>query len=248
MACPACGGSLRRMIAPGLWECTSISVLESGGPGLADPAAGPAVIRTEILCKVRYQERPAGGSALCACSTFAIGLCSKCRAPVCGDHSRLVSGERLCQAHAAKASEAVAPRVPAATGPWVPAYSRSEQIRRLRLSPDFQREDIWAHQMRPRRIGRAKESWVRLGSGWVIGTAQFEVHGSHTRPDAKVTRDAVVIDRDDWAASDRHDPDALLPVTRSGLRLVKASGRLASGLTAERRLNEALLSVEVDGT
>jgi hypothetical protein len=35
-------------------------------------------------------------SPRCDCGTFAIGLCPQCGRAVCGDHSRLVAGARLC--------------------------------------------------------------------------------------------------------------------------------------------------------
>lgn len=46
---------------------------------------------------MKYQEgatstRPAA----CVCGTFAIGLCARCGKPVCGTHSGLFSGARLC--------------------------------------------------------------------------------------------------------------------------------------------------------
>lgn len=49
-------------------------------------------------------------SKLCACSTFAIGLCWDCKDPVCGDHSKLAGGKRRCfkHVHALASSEAAA--------------------------------------------------------------------------------------------------------------------------------------------
>ena len=38
---------------------------------------------------------------LCDCETFAVGRCSECRTWVCGDHSQLVEGRRLCDTHVA---------------------------------------------------------------------------------------------------------------------------------------------------
>lgn len=35
----------------------------------------------------------------CSCGTFAIGRCASCGASVCGDHSELYEGRRLCSAH-----------------------------------------------------------------------------------------------------------------------------------------------------
>ena len=38
---------------------------------------------------------------LCACSTFAIGVCGECGKPVCGKHSAISGDLRLCDAHLA---------------------------------------------------------------------------------------------------------------------------------------------------
>jgi hypothetical protein len=37
-------------------------------------------------------------AAICDCGTFAIGMCVQCGRPVCGDHSQLVDGRRICLA------------------------------------------------------------------------------------------------------------------------------------------------------
>ena len=49
-------------------------------------------------CGLRYQEGAAGLGRVCECGTFAIGLCADCGKPVCGDHSVLHGGKRLCHA------------------------------------------------------------------------------------------------------------------------------------------------------
>jgi hypothetical protein len=88
MGCPSCGSSQRRPIAAGHWECTGLVVVA------VDP-----VYRTPIEepCRTRYNEGPADMSlGLCYCGTSAIGVCSRCSAPVDGDHSRLVGGFRVC--------------------------------------------------------------------------------------------------------------------------------------------------------
>jgi hypothetical protein len=102
MPCPTCGGTAREPIAPGYWRCASTRIVqvEVGGPGLTDPRLGPPVIRVprEVICGTRYAE--GNGSEMtgstCACGTFAIGMCAKCQTPVCGDHSALWDGRRLC--------------------------------------------------------------------------------------------------------------------------------------------------------
>lgn len=60
-------------------------------------------------CGVRYHEAAGGGvTLLCECSTFAIGICGECMKPVCGDHSRLLDGQRLCISHVHAKEEAAA--------------------------------------------------------------------------------------------------------------------------------------------
>lgn len=103
MACPVCGGADRDPIAPGYWRCTSLRLIvtEVGGPGLTNPLAGPPVIRQEQLveCGAEYQEGGAVSVEECSCGTFAIGRCGECRQPVCGSHSGLWEGRRLCEPH-----------------------------------------------------------------------------------------------------------------------------------------------------
>lgn len=106
MSCPVCQGSQRRPIAPGYWECLS-SITETkmvsetwvpGGPNgqmVPMPRYGPV----SRICGTRYHESAATNkaeSARCECGTFAIGVCHQCDREVCGDHSCLVAGARLC--------------------------------------------------------------------------------------------------------------------------------------------------------
>ncbi len=56
---------------------------------------------TSIRCGTRYPEGDAttGGLPLCGCGTFAIGVCSECGVAVCGPHSDMTFGVRLCGGH-----------------------------------------------------------------------------------------------------------------------------------------------------
>lgn len=57
----------------------------------------PLDVRVSQVCGVRYHEGTVGvDTPLCSCRTFSIGVCSTCGSPVCGDHSELSSGLRLC--------------------------------------------------------------------------------------------------------------------------------------------------------
>lgn len=95
MSCPVCRGSDRMPIAPGFYRCTSIIVETLAGPW----AGGSSIaVRSERVCGTEYQEGPTvGGDApKCRCMTYAIGACAECERPICGDHSSLVGGKRLC--------------------------------------------------------------------------------------------------------------------------------------------------------
>lgn len=99
MACPSCGGSERSAVAPGFFECTSLLTVSSvdmvpDGRG----GAVPVEQRRTRVCGHRYHEGSGsvGHGPSCACGTFAIGTCHECGRAVCGDHSSLIDGHRLC--------------------------------------------------------------------------------------------------------------------------------------------------------
>jgi hypothetical protein len=88
--CPSCGGRARFQVAPGYWECQSDRLVGMQGYGAR---------QTPIfeVCRTRYQGASVSMSAgQCFCSTFAIGTCTECESQVCGDHSTLHYGVRLC--------------------------------------------------------------------------------------------------------------------------------------------------------
>lgn len=99
MNCPQCGGSSRRPIAPGYWECTSTStaVVPTG----LHPSGihGPTERYVEVGCAHRYQDgrdEASSHAPVCECGTYAIGECAECDIPVCGDCSGLWGPRRLC--------------------------------------------------------------------------------------------------------------------------------------------------------
>ena len=57
-----------------------------------------------VCCGHEYHEGATASTLQCACGTFAIGHCRDCGEPVCGDHSQLWAGVRLCSTHAAAAA------------------------------------------------------------------------------------------------------------------------------------------------
>ena len=86
MTCPSCGGSDRKLIAPGYYRCTNDVVLiqpDAGGPGR--PAAYTERCDTQYHAAGSLRSRRADG--VCACGTFAIRQCTECGAALCGDHS-----------------------------------------------------------------------------------------------------------------------------------------------------------------
>jgi hypothetical protein len=102
MACPVCGGTARSPIAPGYWRCITLVEKEelAGTAGAADPWLGPTIIRSMRECGHEYAEIGAGmHGSVCTCGTFAIGLCKECSRPICGTHSGMWEGVRLCGDH-----------------------------------------------------------------------------------------------------------------------------------------------------
>lgn len=91
MSCPQCGGSARDEIAPGFWRCRSM--VQVSDPH--DPHARQGYV--DRVCGAEYQEGPPPDQdAICGCRTFAIGYCADCAVPVCGVHSGLLDGVRVC--------------------------------------------------------------------------------------------------------------------------------------------------------
>lgn len=128
MACPMCGRMERTPIAPGFFRCTSKVEVRNAGPGLSDPAAGPPVTVALIECGTEYQEGTGTGPPSCVCGTFAIGRCFLCVNPVCGEHSKLSSGRRLCSSCLAVEAE----KDKAAAAAAAAAHGEERRLRRDR--------------------------------------------------------------------------------------------------------------------
>jgi hypothetical protein len=111
VVCPRCGGTDREPLAPGYWRCTSEVTVEQiiAAP---DPAFGgeirPRPVSSSETCGRDYQEASASVASMpqCTCGTFAVGTCSTCSAPVCGLHSDVFDGRRLCTFHFREAQAA----------------------------------------------------------------------------------------------------------------------------------------------
>lgn len=103
MACPRCGGTDRRAITPGYWECLTERTDYGYAPA---PALGyeahmvPHI--TKEVCGHRYQEGApaASGVPVCPCGNFAVAQCVRCNRAVCGIHVTYPHGRALCQIHA----------------------------------------------------------------------------------------------------------------------------------------------------
>jgi hypothetical protein len=91
MACPRCGASDYRLIAPGFVECLGLALV----PDPSSLRHGP----TPAPCRTRYHTttgQPVTATGSCGCGFFAIGACPQCGTLYCGDHSWLRDGQRLC--------------------------------------------------------------------------------------------------------------------------------------------------------
>jgi hypothetical protein len=51
------------------------------------------------VCNATYQEGAQSGGPMCACGTFAIGVCQECGEPRCGSCSVMAEGRRVCVTH-----------------------------------------------------------------------------------------------------------------------------------------------------
>lgn len=95
MGCPRCRGSSRRMLAPGYYECTSITER----PGYMPGPGGTWIPGPErVVCGHRYQEGTGTSLGQCDCGVFAVATCQQCGKPLCGEHMREWHGRIYCHA------------------------------------------------------------------------------------------------------------------------------------------------------
>jgi hypothetical protein len=95
MGCPRCRGSSRRMLAPGYYECTSITER----PGYMPGPGGTWIPGPErVACGHRYQEGTGTSLGQCDCGVFAVATCQQCGKPLCGEHMREWHGRIYCHA------------------------------------------------------------------------------------------------------------------------------------------------------
>lgn len=133
--CPRCGGRERRLISPGFWECTTQSAhtVTTVIPDPFNPPYPRPVHQTVTqACGNRYHEAERGARTTdrletCACETFAIGRCSDCATPICGDHSALVDDLRLCTVDARTRTRSAADAATAQAAQELAARQEAEQ-------------------------------------------------------------------------------------------------------------------------
>lgn len=164
--CPGCGGVQRRLIAPGFYECTS-SVLISGGQGT--PPGSPGI---GGRCGRRYHEGSSGVTSepiLCTCGVFAIGRCSDCRTPLCGDCGARFDSRFLCHTHINRAKKVAseglestrrAVEKEAALARAAEGRRQDEQLARLRATSGIHEGDVRIEDLAD-ALGRWKPSEQR---------------------------------------------------------------------------------------
>jgi hypothetical protein len=174
MACPQCGGTDRRAISRGFWECTSL-VYGSVPTGLHPSGRfGPVFQTVANPCGRRYQDGASGGTGmLCqTCTIFAIGICADCGIPQCGENcGRHYRGAFLCaQCRKARAMAEQAAGQAAAQK----AAAEIAQQRAVADAAAAQLADAWKAWLRA--VVRTLEAGVRQThrEGWAIGPATAE--------------------------------------------------------------------------
>jgi hypothetical protein len=92
--CPRCGGTQRRILAPGFFECTTQTLT-----GVAPHRDGSGGVPIYRACGHQYQDAPPGLGALCECGLGAVGACKSCGKPLCGRHGTSHDSGFLCYEH-----------------------------------------------------------------------------------------------------------------------------------------------------
>lgn len=186
MACPACGGTERRLITTGYYECLT---MRRRPVGLAQlPGQPEQVVYRAEQCLQRYQEGPTQMTDMCTCGTYAIGRCKQCDTAVCGDHSALVGGiGRVCISCSAAAALAHRP----------PTEAEQEQARQFAAASAQREKEASAEAARiaalPSLRGAALRAYLTadaepVGSSFTAETAEFATW-AESRDVAEVLRE-----------------------------------------------------------
>ena len=96
VTCPQCQGTAHRLIVPNYLECTSVVMRSAIAP--VGPGGSFVGVSQPAVCGKRFHSSSSAtpGLPVCPCGTYSIGVCAECGGRVCGDHSGLVEGRRLC--------------------------------------------------------------------------------------------------------------------------------------------------------
>jgi hypothetical protein len=252
--CPVCRGSDRVPIAPGFWRCAAQRRVETGGPGLVNPAAGPPVLVSYVTCNAEYQDGPVYGTPqVCGCGTFAIGMCAECSTPVCGLHSAMLEERRLCSADYEKRSAVIsaAKRVAerkameeaarrTASRPKTPARLNAAGVAKVDISGH-----IAEYVTKKHLFGREERRWDsmhfrRIGSGWLVGELGWDHPERGNMGAGTMTLTTAVVDTSDWD-SPGNTNRGCVPVRREGAAylLMASDFHLSSGI--ELMLSDRIL-------
>lgn len=212
MACPTCGGTERRPIAPGFWECASLIYQQI--PTGAHPSGqfGPAFATVATTCGRRYHEGGGGSStSLCqTCTVFAIGVCADCRIPQCGNCGLHFRGTFLCKSclTARRAAERAAEKEAAEAAAAAAARAKADGEATVRRNNETMETWLVA-------TARALDGQVRRNhrEGWKVSDLRIE----------KVTSSSGAYQQYSHTSKVRR----LLVLTRSGeLKLFRRNAQL----------------------
>ena len=218
MACPSCGGTERTAIAPGYFECTTpgittwVDMVPDGRGG-----ARPLEQSSTQPCGERYQEGvpPMAHGDTCECGTFAIGNCQECGTPVCGDHSGLFGGRRLCardneRLRAARAEEIRRQQIDVPTFLKLAAEAGNPGLRTWTLvkvtvhAPNKRRGLLGKRTVyqEPTRSERKLHAWL-FPYGYGEGALVLDVEGGiHRATWDQNTHPRGTVDYTNWSKSD----------------------------------------------
>jgi hypothetical protein len=96
------------MLAPGYFECRG-DVLYNVVP--AGMQGNPVDVPLYRVCEFKHQDGSGPrGTEQCSCGMYAVGACTRCGDPLCGNHLAYHGGSLLCPRHAAEIARVSAAR------------------------------------------------------------------------------------------------------------------------------------------
>lgn len=96
--CPACGSKKLEEIGPGEYKCRSSVEVATG----AHPSGAQGPSTRWVICGEKFFDPDFVGSgaktgSTCKCGTYSVGRCRECGTELCGQHSQIIEGGRLCE-------------------------------------------------------------------------------------------------------------------------------------------------------